>query len=688
MTAPPKAEPEPPPPGRARILQEARRRLLRAQQELHPSSDPRELLEELQIHQIELEMQRDELRRTHHDLERSRDAYAELFDHAPIPFLSLDAAWRIEAYNEAASELLGPVEPRIGFLSFVARTEVGDVGTWLHGVSAEHTHMRDLTLMTHGHGARTVEVYARRGAHRGWLVSLVDVHDTRTVTTALRQREDDLRRLTDLAPDAVFVTTVGKIVYANHRFEEMVQRPRADVLGTMLHGYVHPVDRPELARLLAEGSDQAPRAPLRFVGTDGAERMVELRTMRLVYQGANATLLIGRDLTERRRLQARVERAERLATVGMLVAGVAHEVNNPLAYTISNLEVIANHLVAQDDADLQEAIHDALAGAQRVKDIVGDLRAFNRVDDEISVLEPNRVVVQALRMAQSEVAHRARLRRDLGAVTNLRGNESRLVQVVLNLVVNAAQAMRGEATDPDRNWIRIRTWQADEEVCIAIEDNGPGIDRENLERIFDPFFTTRKGQGGTGLGLAICNSLVQQMGGFIEVDSTPGSGSRFVVRLPSVDLAAPTPPAPVSGSRTLKPVGRRLCIVVIDDERAIVRSIKRLIGDVAKVHEAHSVTAARDRLQNLDSVDVILCDLVLDDGSGVEVGDWLRTEHPEYVDKLVYMTGMAHPDARAELGAPLLTKPFSKEVLVDMIESVLGANLTPVPPPSMAPADA
>jgi len=657
----------------AKLRKEAERRLKEQTSSRADTLPPQELVEELRVNQIELEMQTDELGRTSRALEVSLDAFADLFEHAPIAYVSVDAGLRLARTNRAARRLLGKRPSPCSALSLVPRADSEKFGTWLRAVSRD-TSTIDQTILAESASRRQVQAHARRLPSGDILMALVDVTDQLEAVRALKDRERDLRRLTDLAPDVVCVVSDGVVVYANEAFEKLVDHERTKIQGSPVYDYVHPEDRAQLALFLQRTAHAVPQPPVRFVDGARAERPLELRAMRFVFAGQPSVLLIGRDLTERRRLQARVEQAERLATVGMLVAGVAHEVNNPLAYTIANLEVIGRRLEELDEPEMAEAAADALAGAGRVKAIVGDLRAFNRIDDTWSVVEPNRMVMHAVRMAESQVVKRARLRRDLGRLENLHANENRLVQVVLNLVVNAAQAM--PEPDPTNNWVRVRTWQVDQEVCIAVEDNGPGIAAEDQARIFDPFFTTRRGEGGTGLGLAICNSLVQQMGGFIELDSTVGKGTRFVVHLPSVNQAAA--PAPLPSRRNRLTRGSKLQILAIDDERALIRSIKRLLSDIAEVTAANSGREAIELMSDGGtSFDLILCDLVMVDGTGEDVGDWLADARPDLAQRLVYMTGMAHPEVRDNLGAPLLTKPFTREALEETIARIAHPHSLP-----------
>jgi signal transduction histidine kinase len=237
--------------------------------------------------------------------------------------------------------------------------------------------------------------------------------------------------------------------------------------------------------------------------------------------------------------------ADRLATVGTLSAGVAHEINNPLAYTIANLSYVRDALAKVSEApaglDLTEvraSTEEAIEGAERVRRIVKDMKTLSRMDDErVGPVDVEAALEASVNMVAHELRQRAHVIKNFGRVPLVRGNEGRLVQVFLNLLVNAAQAIAGNA--PDRNEVRLGTSiDTAGRVIVDISDTGVGIPDEVLPRIFDPFFTTKPVGVGTGLGLSICHSLITAMGGSIEVTSKMGVGTRFVILLPAADPVA------------------------------------------------------------------------------------------------------------------------------------------------------
>ncbi|HXN80914.1 MAG TPA: ATP-binding protein [Myxococcales bacterium] len=268
----------------------------------------------------------------------------------------------------------------------------------------------------------------------------------------------------------------------------------------------------------------------------------------------HANVRLRRELEEKQQMEVDLRTAERLATVGTLAAGVAHEINNPLAFVISNLQFIERTTVelrgacpehAALDA-LDTALEDALSGARRMAAIVRDMRVLSRKDDsQVNQVEVESVIDAALNVAGHELSQRAQLVKRFAGVPRVRANEGRLGQVFLNLIVNAIHAI--EPGHPRDNEITVETSVgADGRVVIEVADTGCGIPADVLPQIFDPFFTTKSPGLGTGLGLAICRSIVTAAGGTIEVSSTGGRGTRFSVKLFAASEQRGTASGPVA----------------------------------------------------------------------------------------------------------------------------------------------
>jgi PAS domain S-box-containing protein len=401
--------------------------------------------------------------------------------------------------------------------------------------------------------------------------------------------------------------------------------------------------------------------------------------------------------TERRQLEAGLAQADRLASMGMLAAGVAHEINNPLAYVLYNLQSLSEDLpvlVQQLDgvrqtlasrgvtealggaawADVLERCRDALTGTSKIKEIARGLGTFSRVEsDVVGLVHLSDAIESALSIAHNEIKYRARVEKDLTARLPVMGSEGRLSQVFLNLLVNAAHAL--EEGNVDTNRIRVRTWEDGSTVLAEVRDTGSGIPAEHLTRIFEPFYTTKPVGVGSGLGLSIVRSIVSGFGGSIEVESEVGKGTRFVIRLP----AAPRRPAPPARTSGLFPAtdNARGRILLIDDDRGIRSALRRILRK-HEVVEADSGERAMALLQHDPRFDVILCDMMMPAMSGAQLHRRLVDCCPEAARRVVFVTGGAFtPDAREYLSKvdnARVEKPFDPTVLREMVAEWVRAS--------------
>lgn len=388
-----------------------------------------------------------------------------------------------------------------------------------------------------------------------------------------------------------------------------------------------------------------------------------------------AILAIDTDITGKKTLETQLMVSDRMASVGTLAAGVAHEINNPLAAVMANLDYIADSLgrMAESDVasmtpgmrdawirdEIQSPLDDAVEAAQRVRFIVRDLKIFSRSPDdaERGPVNVETIIESSLRMAWNEIRHRANLVKRYGRVPEVEGNEARLGQVFLNLIVNAAQSLPpGQA---EQNEIRVTTSVEGERVIIEVSDTGAGIPPQIIGRIFDAFFTTKAVGVGTGLGLAICQRIVTDMGGTLTVESELGKGTTFRVSVPiarrkELDVVPPTPQLPVAGRR-----GR---ILVVDDEELVLRSVRRILSHE---HEVVAMNSAEDALAMCaagEKFDLILCDLMMPDMTGMDFHQELSRVSPEQAERMIFITGGAFTEkARAflsETPREHIEKPF------------------------------
>ena len=549
----------------------------------------------------------------------------------------------------------------------------------------------------------------REGEYLGAVHVHFDITAVHRAEVDLRRSEQSFRTLIEQAPDAIAVHRDGRFVYVNPAMVRLLGcDSHAELIGQPVSAVIHSdgreVDAEEIRSMVGSGTLAPPREE-RFLRKDGSLIHAEVVSMPLDYKGEPSVVAIGRDLTARKELTARMMQMDRMIAVGTLAAGVGHEINNPLTYVGANVsyaierieglqesaESISSELrqrfgdKAADEildaagasrvggtlAEIREVLGDARDGSDRIRDVVRNLKTLSRGDDEKMVpLAVHKVIESAIDMAFNEIRHRARLVKDFGQVPHVHGNESRLAQVFLNLIVNAAHAIDEGAAE--RNEIRVRTFERDGKVAVEVRDTGKGIPNENLSRLFDPFFTTKPIGQGTGLGLSICRQIVETHGGRIEVESELGAGTVFRVLLPPApDDIAPEPP---TRSEPPQP-GRRGRILVVDDEPMIVRIMEHILS---KEHDVEAVTSARaalDRIRAGERFDLVFCDLMMPDMTGMDLYDAVCGFDPKHAERMIFMTGGAFtPRAQEFLDrTPNLhvEKPFNAKNLRALVRDLL-----------------
>jgi len=363
----------------------------------------------------------------------------------------------------------------------------------------------------------------------------------RRVNEALAASEANFRALVEALPDAVVVHRRGQVVFANAAALEKLGRSAEELEGTPISTLLVARER-ELVRarveLLETQGGANPPSEQHILRKDATVMRAEVTGTTVSYQGAPAVMARIHDLTDRDIMTTRLTQMDRMVAIGTLAAGVAHEINNPLAFVMSSLSFALSELGGEAPAmgELASALAEAKEGAVRIRDIVRDLKGFSRVDDEVGEVEVNRAIQAALNLGSAELRRCARVSCDLQPVPTVRGNERKLGQVILNLLINAAQACAsGAARDHE---VRVRSRCVGDRVEIAVEDTGSGIPAEVLPHIFEPFFTTKPVGQGTGLGLPICQNIVAGMGGELRVHTSPGEGTVFTVALPVACEAA------------------------------------------------------------------------------------------------------------------------------------------------------
>jgi PAS domain S-box-containing protein len=435
------------------------------------------------------------------------------------------------------------------------------------------------------------------------------------------------------------------------------------------------------------------RAPARLpdntaIATDLHELPIEDSVAPIIDDAGSllGAVIVFRDVSEARQRDEQIALADRMASLGVLAAGVGHEINNPLTYVLANASTASSRIDAicalldqgsaqanarAELAEVQAMMQEIEYGATRIKRIVSDLRVFAR-PEAISV--PGDVLGAldwAIRVSEAHVSERAIVTKNLKPVPPAALGDSRLGQVFLNLMMNAAQAI--PSGDPARHSITVTTdCDRDGSILVRFRDTGSGMPRAVQKRVFEPFFTTKPVGQGTGLGLSICHGIVRSMGGDILVESAPGKGSTFTVRLPVAEVSSVRAPASLLSTTV------RARVLVVDDEPRLGSAIARMLRSLHQVETTTSAEEALDVLDRDSAFDVILCDLAMPSMSGMDFHRELVARDPKLARRVVFISGGAFSqrvvDFLESVPNEHLVKPFTAANLNDFIQTFVQAR--------------
>jgi PAS domain S-box-containing protein len=523
-----------------------------------------------------------------------RAAAATVIETASDAIIIAAAARRVAFANPAASGLFGlPADRLLGAsVADLTAPEERDEVARREDVAFAGTPQRYETVVVRSDGERRIVSVStapmRQGGRvTGIVASLRDFTDERERRDALRLLEVRYRHLFESASDALFtVDEGGRFTSVNRALVRSLGRTRGALLGSPALDAVEPEDREAMGRLFAatlRGTRQ--RGELRFRDRWGAVRTGSITTTPIGEGGAvRGALGIVRDVTEERRLAEQLLQREKLAAVGQLVSGVAHELNNPLAAitALSELLLSTPPSAPPADAEQRDMLATIHAEARRASKIISSLLLFARQRrPERRPTDLNRVLLDVLALRQHALsAAQVEVATDLDAdLPATWADASQLQQVFLNLLANAEQALRAHA---GRKELRVRTRRDGDRLVASVSDTGPGVPAAVLDRIFEPFYTTKPMGEGTGLELSISDGIVREHGGQIRVDSRPGAGATFSVELPLAAtppearvLRRSTPPkmramrAPPAADASHPRPARACTFLIVDDEPAI-----------------------------------------------------------------------------------------------------------------------
>jgi len=563
--------------------------------------------------------------------------------------------------------------------------------------------------------------------------AVMDITSRREMEHRLHQQQEFARRLVDNFPDLILVLDADShYTFISPRCREVLGYSLEEAQYMEFGGRTHPDDLPAALSIYKDilaGKQTFASMELRVRHKQGDWRRILFNFSPLSDESGNieGVVLSGRDVTDIKRLEEQLIQAEKLAAMGQMLAGVAHELNNPLTAVLGVTELLRERAPA--DESFKRQLDLTHRQARRAARIVQNLLEFSRpASSEKKLLDVNNLVERTLQLHEHSL-RRNNIDVDFRPDTNLPGvlgDANQLIQVFLNLVTNAEQAIR-EVRESGR--LQIRPGRAGSRLSIAFEDDGVGIRPESLPRLFDPFYTTKRPGGGTGLGLSICMSIIREHGGIIEAEALPAGGSAFTVFLPAALPEQPSAPSEtgslcssavpaaasrnsVDGAASSLEILKGRSVLVLDDEESLRQLLHEgLSTQGLRVDCAATVEEALALLRRFSrdgqpaphqaelppyqaqrsagqarraSYDILLCDLHLSAGGSFVDGreaaaQILAAASPK--PALIYMTGALTdraPEAPAQGEPSFLQKPFRISEVLALFREVLA----PVPAPA------
>jgi len=492
----------------------------------------------------------------------------------------------------------------------------------------------------------------------GTVATLRDITEEKGAQDALARSEARYRNLFESASDAIVTLDAnGRFTTFNHAAENISGYPRQELVGQWFAPLLPDDELPKaLMHFQKALAGETGLFETTFIRKDG-----EYRTIQVTYstpQKDEEVLCVIRDVTDQKMLQEQLIQSEKMSAIGQLVSGVAHELNNPLA----GISAFAQLLLTEKrfPPDQRTAAEMIYAEARRASRIVQNLLTFARQHKpERTPTAVNQVLDDTLELRGYELRVRGiEVTRDYDEqVPETMADAHQLQQVFLNLVTNAEQAMEKSPRESQR--LIVRTRRTGAIIRIEVEDTGPGIPPNLLERIFNPFFTTKPTGSGTGLGLSISLGIVREHEGRIWAENAPQGGARFIVEVPIVTHRASSE---AQAMPLVPPTGDRLQILVVDDEASVRVSLQRYLA--GRGHEVETTSSGREALGRLreGKFDAVIVDMRMPDVSGEELYRELQTTDPDHADRIIFTTGqLVDEQVRtflASTGRPCVPKPF------------------------------
>jgi PAS domain S-box-containing protein len=630
-------------------------------------------------------------------ISRSQMNYRELIDHLDHAVFTISLEGEIRVANRCLAEILGTsFKDLIGHTlsEFVAEPTLAQVrhsipgflkeGSWSGRIPAKlrkdgSTRIFDCWLQLQKDDEQT--------SITGWAR---DVTERIKIEQQLHQEQEFVRQLVASFPDMISVLgSDGRVTFSSPRIRDVLGYTPEQLVGEEFGTAIHRDDLAqikELFRKLTSGETESVLCEYRTIHSDGTWKILRASASPLFDSEHKITGVVAsiRDVTEVKNNEKQMLQKEKMAAMGEMMSGVAHELNNPLTAIIGISDLLLEK--ASDDSSKRQ-LGLVLKQARRAAGIVQNLLSFARPSTLVSKRLRIEDVLRGVTTTQELVLRPKNIELSVAIESPLpavQGDAKLLQQVFLNLIANAEQAI---ASAKPAGKIAISVAPQDGKIAVKILDDGPGIPAANLSRIFDPFFTTRRTAGGTGLGLTICAAIVKEHGGTIEVQSVAGSGAEFSVLLPAFEelLPAPAMSAPIQRPAVAAPAGKAQLqghsVFVVDDEESIRELVQEGLSGRGMIVEGASSSEEALTLLPKRTYDFVLCDYNLPGMNGDQFFEKLRAQNLAAKSKFVFMTGaMFEPSEMAlfrEKGASVLQKPFHIAALASMLVELLQQSAAP-----------
>lgn len=622
-----------------------------------------------------------EAQRARDGLKVSETRYRRLFESAKDGILILDAATGvITDVNPFLSELLGSSHGEFkgrkvwepGFLKkvFASQADFAELQR------KEYMHFEDFPLETAD--GRRINVAFMSNAYEVDHQKVVqcnirDITKRKRTEDALRESEGKLKAITENIADTIIQSDRnGNITFVNRLLPGLT---REQVFTSTVFDYVPDEQRQVVKEALTAVFERGEATTYESYGPspDGEVRTYDVRVSPIFAGGrVISAVFLARDITERKKaeeyrmtLERSAQNAARLASIGEMASGVAHEINNPLTPALLFSQMLLKQDLPEDVKDDLRIIHES---ARRAADVTRRMLTFARHNKPQRILcDINKVVETTLEFSNYNLeSNKVKIVTDLDpSLPVTLADAGQLQQVVLNLIMNAEYAL---AQIPGERKLTVQTKHNGDIIRLSVKDNGPGIAAENMEKLFTPFFTTKKVGEGTGLGLSVCHGIVAGHGGRIYAESEEGKGATFIVELPVVLQPVEAVSAPPEPDWNGAAAAFKHRILVVEDEATIVQIVKRILTGEGYAVEAVGNAEEALKLMGKEDYAAILLDIKLPDMTGIELYQRLEKTDRSSLNKIVFITGDVMGTETiaffSRTGAHYISKPFDIDQLL------------------------